>query len=102
MHLEAMKGEADCARVLAKWRGASTISALRAQEDDLTPEQATQLAAIHQKTVAQKLPLAGRPGADTDDPYGHVLSADAAARQALAEVRALAKTVAEIRDLLRK
>jgi hypothetical protein len=58
--------------VLAKWRGAPTISALKAEED-MTPEQAKQLAAIHEKTVAQRLPLAGRPGADTDDPYGHVL-----------------------------
>jgi N-acetyl-anhydromuramyl-L-alanine amidase AmpD len=91
----------DMRRRVAALLANPTIPAL-AQEDDLTPEQAKQLAAIHEKTVAQRLPLAGRPGADTDDPYGHVLSADAAARQALAEVRALAKTVAEIRDLLRK
>jgi hypothetical protein len=100
MHLEAMKGEADCARVLAKWRGAPTISALKAEED-MTPEQAKQLAAIHEKTVAQRLPLAGRPGPDTDDPYGHVLSADAAARQALAKVTALEKTVNAIAAALK-
>jgi hypothetical protein len=100
MHLEVIAAEARCATVLAKWRGNPSISALKAEED-MTPEQATQLAAIHQKTVAQRLPLAGRPGADTDDPYGHVLSADAAARQALAEVRALAKTVAAIAAALK-
>jgi hypothetical protein len=100
MHLEAMKGEADCARVLAKWRGAPTISALKAEED-MTPEQAKQLAAIHEKTVAQRLPLAGRPGADTDDPYGHLLSSDAAARQALAKVTALEKTVNAIAAALK-
>jgi hypothetical protein len=100
MHVEVIASEARCAAVLAKWRGAPTISALKAEED-MTPEQAKQLAAIHEKTVAQRLPLAGRPGADTDDPYGHVLSADAAARQALAKVTALEKTVNAIAAALK-
>jgi hypothetical protein len=61
-------------------------------EDDMTPDQAKQLSEMHwQLTTA--LPLAGRPGADTDNLYGHVLDADAAARQALAEVRALSAKV---------
>jgi hypothetical protein len=76
------------------------VSAL-AQEDDLQPDERKMLQDIHTKTVAQRLPLAGRPGADTDDPYGHVLSADAAARQALAKVTALEKTVNAIAAALK-
>jgi hypothetical protein len=90
----------DMRRRVAALLANPTIPAL-AQEDDLTPEQAKQLAAIHEKTVAQRLPLAGRPGGDTDDPYGHVLSADAAARQALAKVTALEKTVNAIAAALK-
>lgn len=85
----------DMRRQVAALLANPTIQGL-AQEDDLTPEQARQLAEIHTKTVAQRLPLSGRPGADTDDPYGHVLSADAAARQALARITALEKSVAQI------
>jgi D-alanyl-D-alanine carboxypeptidase len=103
MHIEINDGvtAADVKEIADKIRG-NAVSSLAAQEDDLQADERKMLQDIHTKTVAQRLPLAGRPGADTDDPYGHVLSADAAARQALAEVRALAKTVAEIRDLLRK
>lgn len=61
-------------------------------EDDMTPEQSKQLAEVHQ-ALTLVLPLAGRPGADADNLYGHVLDADAAARQALAEVRALSAKV---------
>jgi hypothetical protein len=93
-------GHYDMRRRVAALLANPTISALT-QEDDLTPEQAKQLAAIHEKTVAQRLPLTGRPGPELDDPYGHGLNADAAARQALAKVTALEKTVNAIAAALK-
>lgn len=88
-------------QVAAILAGPPSLNPFATPEEDLDAKQAQQLADIWTKTVGQKLPLTGRPGPDTDDPYGHVLSADGAARQALAKVTALEKTVNAIAAALK-
>jgi D-alanyl-D-alanine carboxypeptidase len=106
MHIE-INDRVTQAQLDALWARLSASTRVAAfaaptSEDDMTPEQAKQLAEVHLKTVAQVLPLTGRPGADQDDPYGHLLSADAAARQALAKATAVEKKLDEVLALLRK
>lgn len=82
--------------------GAATTTALKAEAPDMDAAQARQLADIHGKVVALALPLTGRPGPDSDDLLGHVLSSDAAARQALARVTDVERKLDEVLGLLRK
>ena len=71
-------------------------------EDDMTPAERKMLSEVHAKVVGAVLPLTGRPGAQADDMYGHVLSGDAAARQALAKATTVEKKLDEVLALLKQ
>ena len=79
----------------------TTLPAPKPAPEEFDVTTTKQIAEIHQKVVGAVLPLTGRPGAQSDDMYGHVLSADAAARQALAEVAAVKKKLDELLALLK-